>query len=288
MSMTVGQRAAAKSGGWLIWFIFAWPFFGWVADIDVHNESSFFEKAAAWCSVWFHLFGAASVALFVSPLWGLIWGTWAAFILCRRIGAKHEVSVTPAKISPHVNKEWLAIYVAVVIFQAIFSFPTVFGFAAVVAFIILIGGAGKNVVKNTVAHRAVYDQWVNRLKNIFEVPEAIFNEKAGLNLEGNLLVIDPVPDEVRKKFAALGPNGIDAAIVAIDSSLELAPSSTNECIILQPVTESTKARRDAMASSSGLFTGIGQAEDPVISVPVVPSVQTQEASESLTLTLEDL
>ena len=287
MSTTISGRAAEKTGFWLIWFIFAWPFFGWVADIDVHNESSFLEKAAAYTSVGFHLLGAASVALLVSPLWGLIWGSFSVFVLVRRLGAKNVVSVTPTMIFAHADKRWVGGAAVVAALHPVVNYPIFFGFVAVVAFMIFVTGAGNDVVKTKVAHRAVYDQWVNRLKNIFSVPEAVFNEKAGLNLEGNLLVIDPVPDEVRVKFAALGPNGIDAAIVAIDQGLELAPSSTNECIILQPVSEETKSRRESLASSSGLFTSIGEAPD-VISVPVVPSVQPQEASENLILTLEDL
>ena len=287
MSTTISGRAAEKTGFWLIWFIFAWPFFGWVADIDVHNESSFLEKAAAWTSVVFHIFGAASVALLVSPLWGIIWSFFAAFILVRRIGSKHVVSVTPTMIFSNADKRWVGGAVVVAALHPVINYPIFFGFVAVVAFMIFVTGAGNDVVKNTVAHRAVYEQWASRLKNIFSVPEAIFNEKAGLNLEGNLLVIDPVPDEVRVRFAALGPNGVDASLVAVDRNLELAPSSTYECIIFQPVSEETKSRREYLASSSGLFTSIGEAPD-VISVPVVPSVPTQEASENLTLTLEDL
>ena len=288
MSMTVGQQAAAKSGAWLLWFLFVWPFFGWVADINVDTESTFLEKAAAWTSVGFHVFSAASVALLVSPLWGIIWASFAVFVLVRRIGSKHVVSVTPAMIFRNMDKRWVGGAAVVAALHPVINYPIFFGFVAVVAFMIFVTGAGNDVVKATVAHRAIYTQWVSRLKNIFDVPEAIFNERAGLNLEGNNLIIDPVPNEVRKKFAALGPNGIDAALVAVDRNFELAPSSTYECIILQPVSEATQARRQSLAASGGLFTGIGQAEDPVISVPVVPSVPTQEASENLTLTLEDL
>ena len=284
---TVSQRAAQKTGFYLIWFILFWPLFGWVGDIRVEQNQSIFEKAAAWSSAIFHVVGSVVTGIFF-PIWGVVWGLFAGMIMARRIGARRGLAISPRSTFSYLNTKIFPAAFAIAVAQPVIGYWRIIGTAAVFVFVFSFAVAASKCVKETLADNAVYAQWANRLKNIFGVPEAVWVEQAGLTATAGRLVINPVPDDARTKFASLGPAGVDANIVAVDPNLELAPESTHDRIVIQPATESTISRRQALSESDGLFTGFGEAPVGVPTVAVPQSQPAKEENQPLVLTLEDL
>ena len=286
--MSTYGGAAEKTGFALLAFVVLWPFFGWLGDIHVEKDQNIFEKGATWSSALFHVFGAIVAGLFF-PIWGLIWGLFAGLVYARRLGARHGFALSPRQTISYVNVKVAPVALAIAATQPVIGFWKFIGSVAVVVFIATFIVAGNQCVKATAANRAVYDQWTNRLATLFGIQESVLLERAGLALEGDRLVIDPTPNVLRAKFASMGPNGVDASLAAVSPDFELASESTHECIILQPVSEATKSRRQSLAESSGLITGFGEAP---VSVATVAVPQSQPAKEDhqqpLIITLEDL
>lgn len=102
--------------------------------------------------------------------------------------------------------------------------------------------------------QAIADAYAGRLAQVFAVPERVWRESAGVAVaKDGTISVNPVPAAA---LMGIGDPRVEVRLSALLPDLELAEGSGPAGIILEPVSEATRARRAAVEFSDGLVVGV--------------------------------